>query len=184
MKDLTTLANDIAQARKGMQTLNENLPRIMGVESVKIVKYNFDIEGYDSGNGITQWAKRKAATNAAYDRGRSKITRGANTGKLSKYRSGKNSTFKGSVYSSAKPLLRQTLTLFNGIHYRVSGRRVFIGVDLGLVPYARAHNEGLNHEPRRQYMPYGSQRANPKILGVIKKRIDYEQGKVMRVFKK
>lgn len=177
MKDLTTLANDIAQARKGMQTLNENLPRIMGVESVKIVKYNFYIEGYDSGNGIQQWARRKVSTNLAYG--------GNFTHGLHRIQNKKRAKqYRGSVFNAGKPLLRQTLTLFNSIHYRVSGRRVFIGVDLGLVPYAQAHNEGLNHEPKRQYMPYGSQKANTKILAVMKKRIDYEQAKVMRVFKK
>lgn len=184
MKDLTTLANDIATARKGMQTLNENLPRIMGVESVKIVKQNFALQGYDTGNGVDKWDARKPATNAAYDRGRRKITQGPNTGKLSKNRSGRNATYKGSVYSSAKPILDQTGNLKNSVHYRAMRRRVFIGVNLSEIPYAQAHNEGLHHEPRRQYMPFGSQKANPKILDVMRKRIDYEQGKVMRVFKK
>ena len=184
MKDLATLQRDIAEARKGMQALNENLPRIIGVETVKIIKQNFDMQGYDSGKGFEKWTPRKPATNAAYDRGRTRITRGPNTGKLSKYRSGKNSTYKGSVYSSAKPILDQTGTLKNSIHYRAMKRRVFIGVNLSEVPYAEAHNAGWNHEPRRQFMPYRAQMGNPKILGVMRKRIDYEQAKVMRLFKK
>jgi len=177
MRDLSALANDIAAARKGMQTLNENLPRIMGVESVKIVKQNFTLQGYDSGNGVEKWVQRKVATNLAYG--------GNFTHGLHRIQNKKRAKqYKGSVFNAGKPLLLQTRNLVDSIHYRAMRRRVFIGTNLDEVPYARAHNEGLNHEPRRQYMPYGSQKANPKIISMMKKRIDYEQAKVMRVFKR
>lgn len=181
MKGLNELLRDIANARQQMEKLSNDLPRIIGVESVKVVKLNFALQGYDSGNGVTKWPARKASTNAAYDRGRIKNSR---TGKLSKYRSGKNSTYKGSVYSSSKPLLEQTMNLLNSIHYVSSRRTVWVGVNLSLVPYAKAINEGLAHQPIRQYMPKPNQGANSKIQSIVKKRIDYETSKAMRLFKK
>lgn len=180
MKDLSALQRDIARARQDMAKLADNLPRIIGTESVRIVKLNFQLQAYDSGNGITAWPKRKPATNAAYDRGHTY----SKSGKRSKYRTGKNGTYKGSVYSSSNPLLRQTLALYNSIHYVASKRTVFVGTSLTLVPYAKAHNESLNHQPLRKYMPTRSEGANPKIISTVKKRIDYETSKAMHLFKK
>jgi hypothetical protein len=177
MKSLNQLAADLLAARKGMTALADNLPRIIGVESVKIVQQNFQIEGYDSGNGITKWDQRKVATNLAYG---GNFTYGLHRIKNSK----RAKRYKGSVYSASKPLLRQTLALYNSIAYKASRRRVFIGTNLNAVPDAQAHNEGLNHEPKRQYMPLPNQRGNPKIFKVVGKRIDYETAKVMRAFKR
>lgn len=182
MQDISALIRNFQKSRAAMDALMKKTPDIIGVESVKIVKQNFIISAYDSGNGITPWPKRKDATNKAYDRGRQVNPK---TGKLSKYRTGKNSTYKGSVYSSSKPLLRQTLALFNSITYRASSNLVFIGMNLNLVPYAAAHNQGLNHEPRRQYMPTPQDRSgNPKIMIAVKKKIDYETNKAMKAFAK
>lgn len=181
MKSLTNLSSDISRIRRDLEKLTNNLPRIIGTEAVKAVKSNFQIEAYDSGNGITKWPKRKQATNNAYDRGR---TVNKKTGKKSKYRHGKNSTYKGSVFSSSKPLLRQTLALYNSIHYVANKRSVFVGVDLGLVPYAKSHNEGISPQPKRQYMPLKSEKANPKIIGIVRKRIDWETAKIMKIFKR
>lgn len=182
MQDLSKLLSDFKKSRAAMDVLMKQTPDIIGIESVKIVKANFLIEAYDSGNGITPWPKRKDATNKSYDRGKSVNQK---TGKLSKYRTGKNSTYKGSVYSSTKPLLRQTLALFNSIRYKASSGYVFIGVDLSIVPYAKAHNQGLHHEPIRKFMPYPNERnGNPKIMAAVRKKIDYETKKAMRTFSK
>lgn len=181
MKSLSDLMRDMANARKNMEKFADALPRVIGVESVRIVKANFSIQAYDSGNGITKWPARKASTNAQYDRGK---TVNSKTGKLSKYRSGKNSVYKGSVYSSANPLLLQTHNLFNSIHYVASKKRVFVGINLSLVPQGKAINEGLAHQPQRQFLPKPSDGANPKIINAVGKRIKYETDKAMRAFKK
>lgn len=182
MQSLDALLRDFQKSRATMDTLMKKTPDIIGVESVKIVKTNFLLEGYDSGNGVTSWPKRKEATNKSYDRGK---TVNAKTGKLSRYRTGKNSTYKGSVYSSSKPLLRQTLALFNSITYRASSNLVFVGVNLNIVPYARAHNEALNHQPLRQFMPRPQDKnGNPKIMAAVRKKIDYETNHAMKQFAK
>lgn len=162
-KTMQQLFIDWRAAKAEMEKLVSNMPRIAGVESVRVVKQNFLLQGYDDGMGFTKWKDRKAATNRAYDR---------------------RGQYKGSVFNSRKPLLRQTLRLFNGIQYRVIGRNsVIIGVDLGLVPYAKRHNEGLDKMPKRQYMPTPNQPPNRKMLAAIEKKYNFERDKAMRRFK-
>lgn len=180
MNSLEQLLSDFRQARRDHDQMMKNAPRIIGVESVRIVKANFLIQGYDSGHGVEPWQARKAATNKAYDKGR---TINAKTGKLSKYRTGKNANFKGSVFSSSKPLLRQTLNLYNSIQYTISGGYVFIGVNLSLVPYAKAHNLGLNHEPKRQFMPDTNQGINKKMIDAVNRKLKFETDNIMKRFK-
>lgn len=180
MKSLQQLLSDFKNISAQQKKLIDATPRIMGVESVKIVKENFKLQGYDSGIGFTKWPSRKAATNAAYDRGK-KVN--SKNGKLSKYRSGKNGTYKGSVFSSQKPILMQTLTLFNSIDYKLRGKRVFTGVNTSIVPYSIAHNEGLHHEPKRKFMPTPNEPPNQKIINVIRKKLDIETERIMKNFK-
>lgn len=181
MKSLSQLFSDISNARKAMQQVVDSAPRIIGVEAVKCIKENFQKQGYDSGFGFTAWVKRKPETNKSYDHGR---TVNSKTGKLSKYRTGKNGTYKGSVYSSSNPILDQTGNLKNSVAYKASRRRVFVGVNLAIIPYAKAHNQGEHHEPKRQFMPLPGENANPKILAASRKQIDYLAQKAMRAFKR
>lgn len=180
MLSLTQLLSDFKQARADHAKIMKDAPRIIGVECVRIVHQNFALQGYDSGNGVEPWHKRKDSTNAEYDRGRTKDPK---TGKLSKYRTGKNGTYKGSVFSSSKPLLRQTLALYNSIQYKIAGGYVFIGVNLALVPYAEAHNRGLNHEPKRKFMPDKNEGINPKMVKAINNKLKIGTGDAMRKFK-
>lgn len=181
MKSLADLARDWAQARQALQRSTDDIPRIAGIIAVKIIKANFIAESYDSGIGVTKWPKRKDSTNRSYDRGK---TLNVKTGKLSKYRTGKNGVFKGSVYSSANPLLRQTLALFNSINYVASKRSVFVGVNSAIVPYARFHNEGISPQPSRQYMPKPNQKPNIKMLRAIQTRILRERKDALKNFLK
>lgn len=180
MNSLTQLLSDFKQARRDHDQMMKNAPRIIGVESVRLIHENFKISAYDSGHGVEAWPARKPATNKEYDRGHSVNSK---TGKLSKYRTGKNGTYKGSVFSSSKPLLRQTLSLYNSIQYTISGGYVFIGVNLSLVPYARAHNEGLHHEPKRKFMPTRNEGINPKMTANVNKKLKFETDNIMKKFK-
>lgn len=202
---LDDMMKDMAKAREELEALAKATPRIIGIEAVRVVKENFVKQGYDSGNGFTPWAKRKASTNKAYSR-----NRGA----------GQTSNFKGSVFSASKPILRQTNNLYDSINYKVSSGGVFIGVNLLLVPYARAHNEGLSINrkartsvihfkggrfstassathaqkanigagsfkmPKRQYMPLPGEKGNPKILKAAKTVIDFKTAQIMKRYKK
>jgi hypothetical protein len=154
-----------------MEKLTRDLPRIIGTEAVKSVKQNFQKQGYDSGSGVTPWKPRKASTNMAYDRGRVDIRgRRRNTGR--------NSTYRGSTYSSANPLLQQTRSLLRSIKYQVIGKRVNIGTDLTLIPYAKAMNK------TRKFMPSDGEGPNVLMLSRIKQKIEFERGKIMREFRR
>ena len=171
-KSLQQLIADFKASRQAMEKLNNDIPRIMGKESVTVVKENFKLQGYDSGNGVRDWDKRKPATDKAYDKGRVK----GKNGKLSKYRKGDSKNLKGSVYNSENPLLMQTRNLFNSVKYQQSGGKVEIGVDLGLIPYAQKMNE------ERQFMPIYN--PNVKMLKGIQDKIVKERDKAMKEFKK
>lgn len=192
MQSLDQLLRDFQKSRSEVERFIKNdVTRIIGVESVRAVMQNFDRSSYDSGNGITAWPKRADSTNAQYDRGR---VRNKKTRQLSKYRSGKNSVFKGSVYNSANPLLIQTHTLKNSIHFRISNMTVWIGSSgefTGIngksgqiATYAEANNAGTSTIPRRQFQPMPHENGNPKILKAVSKKVDYEIQQRMRLFKK
>ena len=124
--------------------------------------------------GVATWAKRKASTDKAYDGGK---TMGEN-GKLSKYRSGNNKTYKGSVYQSTNPINLQTRNLFNGVKYIIEYPIIIIGVNTDLVPYAEYVNDA------RQYIPKPDEPPNMKILKAIKKKYEYERDKAFKGFTK
>jgi phage gpG-like protein len=188
MKDLKDAFNDIRRAREEMERLNNRLPNIIGRESLAVIDQNFVNESYDDGVSKEPWKPREAATNKEYDRGRAMMK----NGKLSKYRVGANKNYKASVFSSENKILEQTGTLRNSIRFKVSGKTVFIGVNLLRVPYARIHNEGLRgmmygkvpfRMPRRQFMPWPSEGPNPKMLKRAARKLKFEQDRIMKIFK-
>jgi hypothetical protein len=152
-----------------MQKLQGQLPRIIGNESVKVVKQNFVLQGYDSGTGVNSWAARSEATNKRYD---------------------KRYGVKGSVYQSGNPLLKQTLDLYNSVRYYLQSKSVTVGSDLTLVPYAKKMNEGGtgkwgNNEtktPARPFIP--TDQPNAKILNRVQKKVASERDKALKDFKK
>lgn len=184
MESMSALVRKWRNASAKMQKLAADMPRIAGKECVAVVKENFDLQGYDSGVGIEPWEQRDPKTNAAYDRGRTVNSRG----QKSRYRTGRNATFKGSVYNSANPILEQTRNLKNSPKYRVAGKVVIIGIlsnSLGpVLDYAKKMNEGGNGTPARQYMPRPIDPPNPKMLKGMKKKVEFERGKAMRDFVK
>lgn len=164
MKPLNQLLSDWKVARQRMEQLNNDIPRIMGNESVKVVKDNFKLQGYDTGTGLKSWPERSAKTNKAYD-----------------HRHG----VKGSVYQSSNPLLQQTRNLYNLIKYLIKNKStVFIGADTNLAPYAERMNEGGGGIPARQYIPKPGAAPNAKILKRIKKKVSSEIDKSLVEFKK
>jgi len=51
-KSLSQLLADWRKAQIDMQKLQSDLPRITGNESVKVIKDNFKLQGYDYGIGV------------------------------------------------------------------------------------------------------------------------------------
>ena len=180
MESLSVLLNKWRTASAAMQKLTNDTPRILGKESVDVVKENFTLQGYDSGYGVEKWEERKESTDKAYDRGKTVNSRG----QQSRYRTGRNATFKGSVFSSQNPLLEQTRRLYSSIKYKVINKTVTIGVDLLLVPYAEKMNEGGNGTPSRKFTPAKAEPPNPKMLKRYKKKLEFERGKAMKDFVK
>jgi hypothetical protein len=187
-KSLSQLLADWRKAKTAIEKLTNDMPRIIGNESVKVVKENFKLQGYDSGNGVTPWQPRKAVTDAAYDRGRIRYA----NGKKSKYRHGPGG-YRGSVYNSENKLLLQARVLYNGIKYIVNSKRsVTIGVDDALIPYGRKMNEGgpgkwgkrPTMTPARKFMPTPGEKPNAKILAKIFNKIERERKRILRDFKR
>ena len=171
-KPLHELITDWRKSQSEMNKVTTALPRIIGNEAVKVVQDNFRLQGYDSGQGVTKWEARKESTNKRYD---------------------KRSGVKGSVFNSAKKILDQTSNLKDSVHYEVSGNVVNIGVNPNTIPYAQIHNEGLKGSAwgmhpfvmaKRQYLPLASEGPNQKVLNAIRKKLTYEIGKAMAIFKR
>jgi phage gpG-like protein len=170
MRTLGQLINDWKISRGALKKLEERTPSIIGNEAVRAIKNNFRIQGYDSGTGVTAWKPRSPETNKRYD---------------------KRTGVKGSVYQSSNPLLKQTGSLYNSVKYKVNGNLVFVGVDLGLVPYAQKMNEGgpgkwgknSTNTPARPFMPKNNEPPNPKILKAVFNKIKSEREKALQNFK-
>lgn len=168
---MSRLLADWRASHQRMQLVETNMPRMVGAEAVKVVKENFDLQGYDNGRGIHKWPARESSTNKRYDR------RGG---------------VKGSVFSSSNKILYQTGDLKNSIDYQVNGKLVTIGVNLAIIPYAKIHNEGgpgsaYGHPfvmKQRQYMPLPADPPNLKIMRAIKEKVAYETAQAMKTFAK
>jgi hypothetical protein len=173
MKSIKDLLQDWRSSKRALEKLVADMPRIMGTVAVNVVKDNFRLQGYDSGSGVIPWEPRHEVTNKLYDR---------------------RVWVKGSVYSSTRKLLQQSMTLFDGIKYEAQNGRVTIGVDETLVPYAKWMNEGntgsmgphhiTTHTPARKFMPTPSEPPNIKILKAVEKKVNYERDKALKLFKK
>ena len=177
MRSLFNLYNDWRAKSRALAAFDKDLPRLIGIECVKVVKQNFQKQGYDSGAGIAPWKARSPKTNKTYDRNRidSRGRRG-NTGR--------NSTYRGSVYSSAKPLLMQTRNLYNSVSYTVVSKRVTIGVNASVIPYAKRMNEGGGGVPARKFMPTDSDKPNLLMLSRVKRKIEFEREKILKQFRR
>ena len=169
-KLFSQLLSDWRKATDQVEAVANNLPRIIGVESVRVIKENFKLEGYDDGISFTPWEPRKEETNARYD---------------------KRTGVKGASFNSSNKIMNQTENLRDANHYTVNGRQVVVGVDLNVIPYGQIHNEGLQGKawgkhtfkmPKRQYIPVG--KPNVKILKAVRKKLTFEIGKAMKEFKK
>jgi hypothetical protein len=163
MKSLQQLVNDWKIAAGTLNKLQADTPRIFGTVAVRAVKDNFKKQGYDSGTGVQQWPERNAKTNTGYD---------------------KRHGVKGSVINSSNQLLIQTHNLINAIKYDASKFTVTVGVDLGIIPYAKIQNEGGRGIPARKYIPANNEPPNQKILQGVLKKVIFERDKALKDFKK
>jgi phage gpG-like protein len=198
MPDLNDLERDLGNMESAMNNLGSRFPAIIGNESVRILRENFMLQGYDSGKGFRKWKKRSKATNTFYDYNRTSSYRTPKLGKKSIFKN----PLKGSVVSSKSLILLQTGNLRDSISYRTSGQIVEIGVfprsivingkTHNAVVYAKIHNEGGTGKwgshstkmPRRQFMPRPSDNPNEKIIVKAKEKWVFEEQKIMSKFEK
>lgn len=170
-KSIAQLIADMKAARAAMKKLADDTPRIIGNTAVRVIKDNFRLQGYDSGSGVSSWKQRSQETNNRYN---------------------KRYGVKASVYQSSNPLLTQTKDLYNSIQYKVQGKLVFVGVDLGQIPYAKKMNDGGpgkwgkndTHTPARKYMPANGEPPNVKMLKQITKKVQSERDRALIEFKR
>lgn len=171
-KSLSQLVRDWRKSADQVQRVRQLLPRIIGNECLQVVRDNFRLQAYDTGQGRTKWEKRKDSTNKRYD---------------------SRKGVKGATFNSGNKILRQTGNLYDAITYRVTGQSVRIGVDDNIIKYAKIHNEGGQgnafgkHKftmPKRQFMPTDAEGPNKKMLGRITSKIAFEIDKALKPFKK
>jgi hypothetical protein len=178
-----------------MKQLEGNMLKIIGVESVRLIKANFGLQGYETGG---TWAKRKQVTNTFYEYNRTAAYRTPKLGKRSKFKN----PLKGSVVSSKNPILVQTGNLRDSITYRASGKIVSIGVFPNFIKagakvashtYAKKMNEGgegswglhaKTHTTSRQFMPRPGQPPTPNMVKVYIKSYEMELSRIMGDWKK
>lgn len=198
MKTLEQLIHDIRMKSAAMKKLTEDMPRIVGVEAVRILKENFKKGGYDDGKGYKKWNKRSPATNTAYEYNRQASYRTPKLHKKSRYKN----PYKGSVVNSKRPVLVQTGNLRDSLSFKVTGKTVSIGVyprivNIGgkthdAIAYAQIHNEGGTSKwgkhsvrvPKRQFMPRPGEGPNIKILNAVKRKYDTELDSFMKEWKR
>lgn len=203
---MAQLVADFRAMQRQMENLHRQLPRIIGTESVRCVKQNFQLQGYDSGSSFIKWPKRSDVTNWSYDYNRNPNATGIRVTKSGRVIRGKakfvtstgrksraKNRYKGSAYQSSNPILMQTRVLFRGITYFPGTNKVTVGVDPNLIIYAQKMNEGgpgkwgkkaKTKTPARQFMPRPGQPANPKIMRWAGNKVKYEQEKIMMPFRK
>jgi hypothetical protein len=188
MRTLLDLISDIRKKQQAIKQLTEDMPRIIGVECVREIKSNF-VKSNPLG-----WASRKDVTNKAYDYNRNKKFRTPKTGKKSVAKN----PYKGSVYNSQNPILKQSGNLRDAIMYEQSGKSVIIGVlpnspkngkaEQPAHTYAKHLNEGgpgrwgkyaKTNTVARKFMPRPGEPPTPKMLKAITKKADFEFNKCM-----
>lgn len=153
MKDLKQLVKDFSAARKAYHDLSAQAPRIVKDIAIKETQRNFHMQGFVGGGSYQMWKDRKPSTNKAYDR--------------------RGKTYKGSVYSSKNPLLRQTGNMYNAIGNDsfISGKLVNIGVNLNQFPgnYPKVLQEGTAYMPARKWIGF-SKRLTDRANEDLKRR--------------
>lgn len=202
MKDLRDAIQDIRQARENMEKLNDRLPDMIAIEALNVIDENFERESYNSGNGITRWPARSPKTNKAYDR-RSGGLKGSvfNSGnkilqQTGNLRAAVRKTRKGNKVFIGVNLLKITYAQIHneGGTIQVKERRVTVRIGAGgrfvgrnsSARYVRNRTAAAHtiKMPRRQYMPLKGQGPNPLMLQRAKRKIDFEQDRVMSKFKR
>lgn len=201
MKNLNDLISDIRKKSADMKQLEGNMLKIIGVESVKIIKNNFDRQGYEF---ALSWPARKKVTNHAYDYARTKNYRTPVRKQAYKPRNPDKpyqNPYKGSVVSSKNKILVQTGNLRDSITYKATGKVVSIGVFPNFMKhgakksshvYAKKMNEGgagtwgknKTFTVARQFMPKPGQPPTKKMEQTYIKSYESELQRIMGDWKK
>ena len=174
MRSLKDLNSDFGNAKAALQKLHEReLPTIMGVEAVKLVRENFTEQGYENGEGKEDWQPRPEWVNKVYDT---------------------NPAYKGSYIKGSNPIAKQTGKLFRSIQHQETTNKTFVGVNTNLVPYAPKINEGGTsywaeigrsiNVIARKFLPVPGEPINPKLIATSKRKYEQRLDRVMQRFKK
>lgn len=146
---------------RAMASITEDSMRIIEVEGKNFIKKNFRDQGFTD-TSLEKWQERKTTDERGRDKTRYRTNRRGQIGELTKF--------------GRKEVNRAILTghntggnkLRNSIQTR---RRNLKIVFYTYKPYAKAHNEGKGHLPKRQFMG-NSAYLNKKIGDKIKRTLD------------
>jgi phage gpG-like protein len=190
MRPFHELVINFGKKAKAIKQLETEFPKVIGVETVRMLKNNFKIQGYFTPG---TWKERSLATDIAYEYNRTAAYRTPKLGKVSRYKN----PYKGSVVHASRPILVQTGNLRDSLTYNVEGKSVTIGVFNRMVniggkthnalSYAKILNEGGSHAwgkhqvsvPARKFIPKPSEGPNGIIWIMINKKYKCELNKIM-----
>lgn len=165
MKPISELSNDIQRLQAKIRRTLDDIPHILGEESVRLARHQIEREGTIDG-GFRPWPKRKTVNLRAFS---TSISRGKD-GKFAPTKTNLISTDQAKTVG--RGLLRVRGNLYNAITYTVSGNMVHVGVDLKTIPYAKIHNEGgdikITMKMRAFFMAKFRETVNPFWLNMAK----------------
>lgn len=128
---------------KAMKDIPDKVPQIIKVEGLAFIKKNFKDEGFNTQSGVTKWKARKTTDTRGRDITRYRTNRRGRQGSLTNY----GSQIKGRALLVGHKSGGNRL----GNSFRASATRKTVRF-YTYKAYAEAHNEGLGHMPKRQFM--------------------------------
>jgi hypothetical protein len=190
MRPFSELVQGFSKKAKAIKQLETEFPKAIGVETVKLLKNNFKIQGYFVPGS---WVRRSKATDTVYEYNRTAEYRTPKLHKVSKHKN----PYKGSVVHANRPIMVQTGNLRDSLSYNAEGKSVTIGVfrrtvmiggkEHDALSYAKALNEGDTHMwgkhsvnlPARKFIPKPNEGPNGIIWAMIHKKYKFELNKIM-----
>ena len=137
IKELQKLLN------KAADNIPEQLSKIVEVEGMAFIAKNFKDQGFNEGNTINKWKARATTNRSGRDITRYRTNRVGRAGSFNKYgRKIQNRAILVGHKSGGN-------TLKNSFRARRSIKEVRFTT---YKPYAEAHNEGLGHQKKRQFI--------------------------------
>lgn len=152
--------------KQALKEIPDKLPRIVEAEGLRFIKGNFKKQGYQTGNSVQKWKKRK--------------TRDAKNRDITRYRTDRVGT-KGSLNRFGSKNAGRAILVGHGTDGDKLGNSFKTNRSTKKVEfitykeYAERHNEGTDGMPKRQFMGHSK-----TLTDAIEKKLTSELDKIFR----